>query len=346
MVGNAENVGRGLAHRDEAREMRGEFVDAVEVEIEFDEPGECGLIEGIDGDGAHEGLAGGHGGVDLGEALRDREEILGAEVRLVEIICEEEAGRVEFAETEVGDGAKAVEHGLEAGGKVLVRAEERISGVEGAVKIASRDEGFDMEECVWLPGKIVGLRVIEQAASEPRIAGVGGEIGEGKERGRIGRKIAEKGVGFASGAFGSAGAMKVAEQFDARAGQAGVGDLKREAVASRLVAQAGFAEAVDEFGMNLAVVGALGGEGPERNHGEFAIAAGPVDFRGKQAAVARVGERGDEIEEIFRLIEIAAKVARGGGGKCDEAVAFGRCGLAWKEGAGERDHPGVLLLEQ
>jgi len=69
--------------------VRREFVDAVEIEVEFDEAGERGLIERIDDEGAGEGGAGVVGGVDVDEALRDREEVFGAEVGLVEVVCEQ-----------------------------------------------------------------------------------------------------------------------------------------------------------------------------------------------------------------------------------------------------------------
>lgn len=79
VLGDAEDVRRRPAHGGETGEVNREFVDAVEVELEFDEAGERGLIQRIGGDGACERLAGCFAGVDLHEAAGNREQIFGAE---------------------------------------------------------------------------------------------------------------------------------------------------------------------------------------------------------------------------------------------------------------------------
>ena len=93
--------------------MRGEFVDAIEIEVEFDEARERGLIERICDDGAGEGDAGVVGGVDVDEPLGDGEEVFGAEVGLVEIVRQEKTSGVGVVEAEVRDGEEAVERAVD-----------------------------------------------------------------------------------------------------------------------------------------------------------------------------------------------------------------------------------------
>src|ERR1019366_2960006 len=111
VLSNAEDVGRRLAHGKQAGEVRGEFVDAVKVEVELDEAGQRGLVERIGGNGADQGLAGVFGGVDVDEALRDGEEIFSAKGGLVEVAGEQQARVIGVAQPEVGDGLEAAEHG-------------------------------------------------------------------------------------------------------------------------------------------------------------------------------------------------------------------------------------------
>ena len=172
--------------------MRGEFVDAVEIEVEFDEAREGGLVERIGGDGAGERGARVVGGVDVDEALRDREKVFRAKVGLVEIIGEKKARGFVVVETEVREGEEAVDDWGEAGGPVGILLQERLAGGDGSVEIARDDERFDGENRVGLPRKFVRGGVFAETASEGNIAGVGREIGECEQCGRIGREVADK----------------------------------------------------------------------------------------------------------------------------------------------------------
>ena len=67
--------------------------------------------------------------------------------------------------------------------------------------------------------------------------------------------------------------------------------MKRAALAAGFVAPTEIAGVMDEFAVDLGVVGTFGGEGAKGEEGEFAIAVGPVDRRGEQAPSRLAGDR-------------------------------------------------------
>jgi hypothetical protein len=277
---DAEHVRRGLAHGEQVAEVRGEFVDAIEVEIEFDEAGEGGLIERIGGDGAEERPARLLVGVDVGQAVGDREKIFGAEIRLVEEVGEIEAGSVGVAGAVVGDRLQATKERDIAGVPVGVFAQEIADGIERSLIVARNDQGFDDEEGVGFPRKAVGLGVIVEAAGKRDIAGVGRKVGEGEERRRVGREIAKQGGGFMRDTIVVAGTVVGTEQLDARTRKGRVGNLEGKAQTTRLVVQVVVGEMRGEFGVDFSVVGKFGDESAELKEGELVVAAFPTDFRG------------------------------------------------------------------
>ena len=324
--------------------MRGEFVDVIEVKVEFDEAGERGLVERIGDNGAHERLAGVVGGVDVDEALRDGEEVFGAEAGLIEVVGEQEAGALGVAESEVGDGLEAVEDGGEARGPIGVVVQQIAGGVEGAMKITRDDEGLHGEDGVWFPSKMVRAGELGELASERDIAGIGGEIGEREERAGIVGKVADKRIDLAGRSGVLAGVIVGAQQFDAWPGQRGVRDLEGEGGATDFIEQTGAVEVRGEFGMDFGVVGKSGGKLAEAEQGEVAVAALAFDFRDEEASIARVREGGLGTEEVFREIVVTAKIAGRGGCQRVEVVAFGGGRLAREIFSRDGDNTSITLV--
>lgn len=317
----------------------------AEFDVEFDEVGEGGLVEGVAFDGVGEDVASFGFGADGDEAVGDGDEVFGADVGLFEEVFEESVGWDGVADAVVGDGAKAVEDGGVAVGvgPVGVFGEELLGGVEGVSVVFGYDVGFDGHEGGAFPVEVVVFAVFHDAFGEVGASGVGGEVGEGEEGFGVFGEVAEDVVDVGADLFFVFFFVVNVEKVDAGAGAVGVGELAEDAGLAEFGFEVGVAEVGDELAVDFFVGGGLLGEFAEGGEGEFALAAFPCDAGVEEDAVAHEVEVVG-FEGVFGEVVVAAVIRGGGFGEGDEAVGVGGFFVAFEELVGEGEDGVVLLL--
>lgn len=215
VVRNAEDVRRRFAHGEQRVEMGREFVEAIEIEVEFDETRQSGLIERIGGDRVDESLAGVFFSADVDEALRKGEEVFGPKVRLVKVARQHEATAVVVVQSKVGDRLKAADHEAEAGVPVGIFAREIAGCIKGVAEVARDDQRFHGENGVRFPSGTALAREFGQTARQRNVTAGGGKIGQREQCNWIGGEIANESFGLTRDEISFAGELICAQKIQA-----------------------------------------------------------------------------------------------------------------------------------
>lgn len=336
---------RGFAHGEELAHVGGEVGGLAEFDVEFDETGEGGLVEGVAFGGVSENIAGLGFGSHALEAVGNGDEVFGADVGLFEEVLEESVGGDGIAQAVVGDGSQAVENrGITGrGAPVGVLREKLLRGVECPAVVLGHDVGFDGHEGGAFPVEVIGLAVIKNPSRKVGASGVGGEVSEGEQGFGVFGKVAED---FVNGGLDLGVVFFLVvnvEEIDAGTRTVGIGELAQDAGLAEFGFESGIPQVGDELTIDLLVSWSLLGEFAEGGEGKFALATLPGDAGVKQHAVAHVVEV-VSFQNVLREIVVAAVIRGGGFGESDEAVGGSGVFIALEELVGERDDGVVLLL--